>query len=214
MILRGGFLLFLVVIGFSCFAQNDDLMKQDSIKIDTLKNGVLKRSDQLVPVDSVEITSDKPVKEIDSYAKRFNPHKASLYSMVFPGAGQIYVKRYWKVPLVWGGMGFMVYAVSFSATQYTHYKNELFQTINYPGIVLADGLDQERLRTIVNEARRQRDYFLIINFFMYVLQIVDAHVDAHLKEFKLNPNLQVRVESIPIQYSSMPNAGLTFAYKF
>ncbi len=63
--------------------------------------------------------------------------------------------------------------------QYVNFKSQLFETINYPNTVLPSGYTQDQLRTIVDLARRQRDYYLILDFFWYILQLVDAHVDAH-----------------------------------
>ncbi|HYG03114.1 MAG TPA: DUF5683 domain-containing protein, partial [Chryseosolibacter sp.] len=57
-----------------------------------------------------------------------------------------------------------------------------------------DGLTTGQLRGIVDRSRRERDFWVIMVGAMYILQMVDAHVDAHLKEFDLNPNLQVSVQ--------------------
>jgi len=53
---------------------------------------------------------------------------------------------------------------------------------------------EKQVRARIDNNRRQRDYFMILTGFFYILQMVDAHVDAHLKEFDLNPKLQVRIE--------------------
>jgi hypothetical protein len=145
--------------------------------------------------------TDPPIKDsrdtvlLKSYATRYNPRKALLYAAVFPGAGQVYTKKYWKIPLIYGGMGAVGYAIDFYQKSYTKYKLELFTLIDDPSLTLsASKFNQEQLRNIVNKARRERDFMIIIMGLVYVLQIVDAHVDAHLKEFDLNPNLQVRFE--------------------
>lgn len=134
---------------------------------------------------------------LKSYATRYDPRKALLYAAVFPGAGQAYTKKYWKIPLIYGGMGVLGYAIDFYQKGYTKYKLELFTLIDDPSLgTSGSGFTEAQLRTIVNKARRERDFMIIIMGLVYVLQIVDAHVDAHLKEFDLNPNLQVRFEPI------------------
>ncbi len=144
--------------------------------------------------DSTLVDTNRPVEKIESYAKRYDPRKALFYAAVFPGSGQVYNKKYWKVPLVYGGFGMLIYAAKFYQGLYIKYKNELFMTINDPLTPTPNGLKQPQLRSIVDEARRQRDFFLVMNGLMYILQMVDAHVDAHLKEFDLNPRLRVRLE--------------------
>lgn len=150
--------------------------------------------------DSVRLKNGKVV-NIQDYVNRFDPTKALFLSAIFPGTGQIYNKKYWKVPLVWGGLFGMFKIVKFYNDAETKYKNQLFYNINNPDpanptgtVNPVSGLQTSQLRTIVDQARRQRDYFTILTGLCYILQIVDAHVDAHLKEFDVNPRFQVRVE--------------------
>lgn len=155
--------------------------------------------------DSVMVERDTIVQmgpdtvAIRSYAKRFSPRKALLYAAVLPGLGQVYNKKYWKVPLVYGGF----YAIGFYMDQYndiyTEYKGYLFDNLEN-GLRGENDVNPEinrttgQLRTIVDKARRERDFMIILMGGMYLLQMVDAHVDAHLKEFDLNPTLQVSIE--------------------
>ncbi len=138
----------------------------------------------------------RPVEPIESYAKRYDPRKAMLYAAVMPGAGQFYNKKYWKMPLVYGGFAGFVYGINFYQDNYLRYKEELFGLINDPGSggLSPSGLTEDQLRTLVDQTRRERDFLIILTGFFYILQMVDAHVDAHLKEFDLNPKLQVRIE--------------------
>jgi hypothetical protein len=129
---------------------------------------------------------------IKSYAKRFNPQKALLYAAILPGAGQVYTKKYWKVPLVYGGFVFLGYYIDLYNDGYRKYRGELFTVLN--GGVSASGASEARLRTQVDNYRRERDLFIVFTGLFYMLQVIDAHVDTHLKEFDLNPNLQVRIE--------------------
>ena len=73
------------------------------------------------------------------------------------------------------------------------------------------GFTTDQLRKIVDFARRNRDYFVILTGFMYILQMVDAHVDAHLKEFDINPKLHVRVEPA---YMPGNAVGMGIAFRF
>src|SRR5688572_23443255 len=151
--------------------------------------------------DTLVVSGGPDTVLIKSYASRYDPRKALLYAAVVPGLGQIYNKKYWKLPLVYGGFFGIGYAVNFYQTNYQRYKVLLFKNLNKglvnPGDVDVNdelGLSTGTLRTIVDKSRRERDFWVIMMGAMYILQIVDAHVDSHLKEFDINPNLRVSIE--------------------
>lgn len=136
---------------------------------------------------------------LESYARRFDPRRSLLLAAVVPGLGQIYNKKYWKLPLVYGGF----YAIGRGITYYNDihddYRAHLFYNLEHDlanpnDVNPATQLRTGQLRRIVDRARRERDFMVILMAGMYILQIVDAHVDSHLKEFDLNPNLRVSVE--------------------
>jgi len=135
---------------------------------------------------------------LKSYATRYDPRKALLYAAIVPGLGQIYNKKYWKLPLVYGGMIAIGYAINFYQDGYTTYKAKLYYNLengyeqdneSAPG----DSYTTANYRRIVDQYKRERDFMIILMGGMYLLQMVDAHVDAHLKEFDLNPKLQLSV---------------------
>lgn len=174
------------------------------------------------PKETIDLLNDSTIKNgkrkvitIESYAKRFDPDKALFYSAVLPGLGQAYNKKYWKIPLIYGGLWGLVAVVRYYDGVQLKYKNQLFEIINYPDRILYPGIAnsevEKQLRTNIDYARRQRDYFMIITGFFYILQIVDAHVDAHLKEFDLNPQLHVHVEP---RFSPAQGLGLGVTVRF
>ncbi|MDL5044478.1 DUF5683 domain-containing protein [Oscillatoria amoena NRMC-F 0135] len=150
--------------------------------------------------DSVRVVQpESDTVKIASYATRYDPHKALLYAAVLPGLGQVYNKKYWKLPLVYGGLAGTAYGINFYQEGYRLYRKELFYNLDNnlsqdTQINPNTGFTTAQLRTIVDRFRRERDFMIIIMMGVYILQMVDAHVDAHLKEFDLNPNLQVRIE--------------------
>lgn len=153
-----------------------------------------KQSDTKEAGDTVKYVPDTVA--LKSYAARFDPRKALMYAAVLPGLGQVYNKKYWKLPLVYGGFIGFGYGISVYQEAYIKYKEDLFDVLEADDptkAVSPDGLNQEQLRRQVDKMRRERDFFIILMAGMYILQMVDAHVDAHLKEFDLNPNLHVRL---------------------
>jgi hypothetical protein len=154
----------------------------------------------------VQSTQDSLVVEsrdtvlLKSYASRYDPRRALLLAAVLPGLGQIYNKKYWKLPLVYGGLYATGYAINYYNDLYREYKVVLFSALEQ-GLGENDIEPSLGMRTTVrgyrnaiDKAQRERDFMVIIMGLVYILQIVDAHVDAHLKEFDLNPKLQVRLQ--------------------
>lgn len=133
---------------------------------------------------------------IESYAKRFNPARASLFAAVLPGLGQVYNKKYWKLPLVYGGFAAIGYGMNFYQELYKDYKNQLYYILENGTEESQEGFTEDQLRPAIDQARHERDFMIILMAGMYILQIVDAHVDAHLKEFDVNPNLQVKMQPL------------------
>src|SRR5205809_2292259 len=119
------------------------------------------------PPDSVLIKKNGKVITVESYAKRYQPRKALLYAAVLPGMGQIYNKKYWKVPLVYGGFAFITSVAVVYNQRYEKYKNELFYVLENPGSTSPSKYTEEQLRTLTDAYRRQRDFFIILDAFWY-----------------------------------------------
>lgn len=123
------------------------------------------------------------------------PSRAAFYTTIVPGLGQIYNKKYWKVPLVYAGIGIPVYFWADNQRNYDRYRNEyknrLQGKIDQTDETLA-GLDEQRLLDGQNFYRKNRDLSIVIAVGFYVLSIVDANVDAHLMQFNVNENLTIK----------------------
>jgi hypothetical protein len=156
------------------------------------------------------------------------PSKAAFYSAVLPGLGQIYNRRYWKVPIVFGAIGTGVYVYLFNDNEYDRFRSAFkrrragftddeFYDINNSGIVPGEpDLSDEALQDAQERYQRDRDLALVITMALYALNIIDANVDAHLKQFNVDENLSLNVrpylEYHPI--NSDPNYGLAIIVKF
>ena len=157
---------------------------------------------ECIAQDTTEIVKDTVIIEredtvlMKSYAARYDPRKALLFAAAVPGLGQIYNKKYWKLPLVYGGIAAIGWRITVYNDFYTEYRGQLFYNLSHGRSAASarhpeSGFETSQLRRLVDRARRERDFWVIMMGGMYLLQIVDAHVDAHLKEFDLNPNLKV-----------------------
>lgn len=165
--------------------------------------------------DTVVIVRRGKVITPEQYAARYIPRKALLYSAVLPGMGQAYNKKYWKLPIVYGGFYMLTYVAMQYNDLYNEYKVELFAVVRDPQYVPPSGFTEQQLRSVTEFYRRQRDFFLILDGMWYLLQLVDAHVDAHLREFDLNPQLKVSLGPSLQQHPLFGQAtGLALTIKF
>jgi hypothetical protein len=164
-----------------------------------------------IPPTIIDTVRAEPIQEIETYADTFVPRRASLYSAVFPGGGQIYNKKYWKLPIVYGGFIALGMTVDFYNDLYQDYRSQLFTLLDDPTYRPPSGASESQLRSAIDDARRERDFWMVMTGVLYLLQIAEAHIDAHLKEFALNPNLQVSIK--PMAEPSLPGGvyqtGLT-----
>jgi len=153
------------------------------------------------------------------------PSKAAFYSAILPGLGQIYNKRYWKAPIVWGALGTSIYVYSFNNTEYRRARNAFkrrlagfaddeFYDINGDGS--GPDVSSEALQEAQESSQRDRDLALVISIALYALNIIDANVDSHLKQYNVSDDLAVDfnpyIEINP--FTNKPNYGMAMVIKF
>ena len=140
--------------------------------------------------------------------------KAALYSAVLPGLGQAYNKKYWKIPLIYAGAAGMGYYISFSHDRYITFRTLLFaESDDDPDTINDTPLSQETLRRNTDDWRRNRDLMIGLLVLLYFLNIVDAHVDAHLKEFDINEDLALSLKPANITAGAVTGTGLSLSLK-
>jgi hypothetical protein len=164
-----------------------------------------------VKIDKALVAKDT-LKSID--IDPLTPAKAAFYSAIVPGLGQVYNKKYWKVPLVYGAIGTSLYFYLDSDKKYNIYRDE------YKNRLL--GITSEDLKTTSTDNliraqkfyQRNRDLSALFTVAFYVLNIVDANIDAALKQFNVDQRLSVQPFVSPNDVTLTQNVGLTFQYKF
>ena len=148
-----------------------------------------------------------------------SPSKAAFYSAILPGMGQIYNKKYWKAPIVWGALAIPIYYYQLNNSDYRRYRrafklreNGLIDEFNVNGV---ETVSTETLETAQKQLRENRDFSLLSGIILYVLQIVEASVNAHLIQFNTDDNLTFKPVVIPdpIQINT-PTVGLRIKYTF
>lgn len=158
----------------------------------------------------------------DSAMKAHSPKKAALRSAILPGWGQVYNKKYWKVPIVYGALGvcggvFFYNMGNYKDTRFA-YRVKYNMRVNGTDSALFSQikpklkpLDEESLRFYRNQFRRDIDYSALFFLLLWGLNVIDATVDAHLKSFDVSPELSLRVKP---GYSDMARTnGLSLVMK-
>lgn len=122
-----------------------------------------------------------------------NPTKATILSAVLPGSGQVYNNKAWKVPIIYGGFATNIFFIDFNNRRYQLFLNNLRRLDNQE-VTDFPNLNRDALVRNVNFWRRNRDlnYFLFIG--IYALNILDAHIDAHLSSFDVSEDLSFKFE--------------------
>lgn len=159
-------------------------------------------------------------------------NRATTLAMICPGAGQIYNKSYWRVPIVVGGFATTIYCIDWNNRGYQRFKKAYRLKADYDANpeLFPNGSPDEFggrystsfLKNLRNSYRRNRDLCIILTAGLYILQAVDAHVDAHLRSYDISKDLSVSLTpTIGYSYNRMSpysgggatlgmNLGLTF----
>ncbi len=169
---------------------------------------------------SAQDTTDTESNGSTDTAQQHSPTTATIRSAMLPGLGQIYNKKYWKVPVIYAGLGASGYFIVRNTRQYNEFRDALIArndpdaTDAYQGIYT-----EQQLNTIKSTYRRWRDLSYISFIAVYVLQVVDANVDAHLYDFDVSDDLSLRLApwsggcSANIR-SLSTGKGLSFSLRF
>ena len=202
---------------FNGYAQVETVEKKEPLK--TIVPGQTAASDSAVKVVLLAADSLKqPTVKLNTFKP--DPKKALLYALI-PGGGQIYNRKYWKLPLVYGAFMGCMYAITWNNKNYQDYSSAYMGIMNdygkvqmanqegskYEGpwnekwtIFIPKGQEasyvsnsqfQEDLKRRKDYFRRFRDLSIIITVGVYALSMVDAYVDAHLFDFDISPDLSL-----------------------
>ena len=160
---------------------------------------------------------DACVKYSTNEVSRIN--KATSLAMICPGAGQIYNQSYWRVPIVVGGFATTIYCIDWNNRGYQRFKKAYRLKADYdahPELYPNGSQDEFNgrystsfLKNLRNSYRRNRDLCIILTAGLYILQVVDAHVDAHLRDYDISKDLTVSLTpAIGYSYNRMsPYSG-------
>lgn len=170
---------------------------------------------------SAQVTEDYKYSQ-DSVYKYFpdhSPTKATWMSAALPGLGQYYNGKYWKIPIIYAGFSSMVFFVAQNKYEYNRYKEAYAISVEIPDSQTSTNPLVKNYET--SQLLSQREYYqsnlelsYILTGVFYLLQIVDAAVDAHLYDYDIDEDLSIRVEPqwVPTQdgIRMAPGIGITW----
>ena len=138
---------------------------------------------------------------------RPNPKRALWLAIVIPGAGQIYNRKYWKLPIVYGGFVGCAYAMRWNNQMYRDYSQAYLQFLHLGAKIDETNIAryQALFKNRKDKFRRWRDLSFFCLVGVYALSVVDAYVDASLSEFDISNNLSLKVEPTIINNSTERN---------
>lgn len=223
--------LLLLAISSVADAQNDSrasrrrrhMQVNDSISITATDSIDAANQEQLIELQSPVVID---VKEADSVqlAKQWipNPTKATWMALVFPGGGQIYNKKYWKLPIFYAGFAGCAYALTWNNRMYKDYSaaykdavNNNWKAKSITELIPARYLERtsasqvtDLLKRRKDTYRRYRDISVFAFIAVYALSVIDAYVDAELSNFDISPDLSMRVEPAVIDNQWSAKGGL------
>lgn len=196
--------------------------QQQALKADTLDALAKATADSIANENKkkmLELTASPDIKQekdpTDSLSRELkrkqwvpNPTKATWLALVIPGGGQIYNRKYWKLPIVYGGFAGCAYALTWNGKMYKDYQAAYVDAVNEkwdsssitdllpPGYIdrVSHSQITETLRKRKDTYRRWRDLSIFAFIGVYLISVVDAYVDAELSNFDIGPDLSMKVE--------------------
>jgi hypothetical protein len=203
----------------------------DSIAAENRKK-IKEMEEHVTPTVAVAADSVPPVQPIDKKVWMPNPTKATWLAVVFPGAGQIYNRKFWKLPIIYGGFAGCAYALSWNGKMYKDYSQAYLDIMDsdpntdsyldlFPNRV--NSYSESQLQSIIKKRkdtfRRYRDMSIFATIAVYLISIVDAYVDAELSNFDISPDLSMSIEPAVINSNSATgtrsrSVGLGCCFRF
>lgn len=161
--------------------------------------------------DDVLVSTSDTISAAADTSQLHTVRRATLLSTALPGAGQFYNGAYWKMPLVYGGLGACIYYAVDNHQRYRRYLDAFFlridsnatQSDQYVGIY-----SERELIELQNIYRDWRDLSIIIGALVWALNIIDAHVDAHLYYYNVSDDISYRIEPNLFYVNNLPAIGL------
>lgn len=148
------------------------------------------------------------------------PARAAFYSAVLPGLGQVYNKKYWKIPIIYAGMAAGVYFYKQQDEDYNRFRDAYKRRLagytddEFYGPGTTPTISNERLINAQKSAQKNKSISIIVTVAFYLLNVVDANVDAHLKQYEVSDDLSLQPNFEVNPYNAHTQYGMSLTYRF
>lgn len=211
----------LLLLQFHAFGQiPDSILQKENSNLQAIQ--IPTDSSELITPPTIDSTTKASKKKFgfrfikNAFSKEDypNPKKALYLSMAIPGGGQIYNKRWWKLPFVYGGYAALIYAVDFNTKRYKTFRDAyIAELADQPHSLSSSGLDANDFRQLRDGYDKNRQLSYVGILALHLIQTAEAFVDCHLKTFDVSDDLSMKVGP-KIQMmgdgSTMMGVGLRF----
>lgn len=185
--------IFLLLFATPLFAQtSDSLVVKKNEKIIVVKDSILQKE------------------EYNPLA----PAKAAFYSAVIPGLGQAYNKKYWKIPIIYAGMAAGIYFYKQQDDDYDRFRNAYKRRLAGYTDDEFQGISDDRLINAQKSAQTNKDISIIVTIAFYLLNVVDANVDAHLRQYEVSDDLSLQPNFDVNPINAQTQYGMSLTYRF
>lgn len=173
---------------------------------------VVKKNDKLIVVKDLL----GPKEEYNPLA----PAKAAFFSAIVPGLGQVYNKRYWKIPVIYAGMAAGIYFYKQQDKDYDRFRNAYkrrlagYKDDEFYGDGDAPLVSNDRLVNAQKSAQKNKDISIVVTVAFYMLNIIDANVDAHLRQYEVSEDLSLQPSLDFNPIDARTNYGMSLTYRF
>ena len=167
--------------------------------------------------DELQVTDERAIVVQDSLLAQneydpLAPSKAAFYSAVVPGLGQAYNKKYWKIPIIYAGIGTGIYFYNQNTKDYNRFRDAYKRRLAGFEDDEFQGISTDRLIDAQRTASRNRDVSIIVSIAFYLLNIIDANVDAHLRQYNISDDLSLLPNVNMDSLDKQANYGLSFTF--
>ena len=193
----------LLTAGLNAYAQQEDEIIADSVVVQAVQT-----TDSITSVVVEKAKKLRPKRDWNTWKP--NPQRALWLALVIPGAGQIYNRKFWKLPIIYGGFMGCIYALTWNNMMYKDYSQAYLDLMDddpgtasynkflHLGKQIQTKADEERYKKIFksrkDKYRRWRDMSFFVMLGVYAFSIIDAYVDAELSQFDISKDLSLTVE--------------------
>lgn len=201
----------LVLLVVVCFAEKVQAQVSATIDVDSLQPDTTEMIAVQPSADTILLTdiADTLVKKNQEVI----PKKSGLYAAILPGLGQLYNRQYWKIGVVYAALGVGTGFIIYNNKEYKYWKKIYVGRLSHD----ADAMNQETYLSD-NQVKMQQDFFrknmdmsILLTGLGYALQIIDAIVFAHLRDFDISPDISIKIKPVMLPQSG---AGIGLVVNF